>query len=301
MAATVPEGVVANGISAEDPEPPCSNGIGGCKTDIADLKFKTESLVNGLSENPVSNGFHTDTTEVKNDNEANVNNDDKLELNSPIAEVTPDSGADTSIIESKDDKDGKDNKDPKEENPSRDSTPLSDVSSLTPGVSRSGTPISSQDKTEDVKAEQPLPVLAQEKVMRSSEERSMDSTDSGTSNKSSSSVFKNKTTPKARKSGPPAKNILPSALAIKSSSSSGENVKLNLPQFNNAITVDSKFLEKISKISSVKHDIKHEKTHTVLPIAKDNVENGGVEQKMKKSRASLPINSQPKAKGEASF
>lgn len=300
MAATVPEGVVANGISAEDPEPPCSNGIGGCKTDIADLKSKTESLVNGLSENPVSNGFHTDTTEVKNDNEANVNNDDKLELNSPIAEVTPDSGADTSIIESKDDKDGKDNKDPKEENPSRDSTPLSDVSSLTPGVSRSGTPISSQDKTEDVKAEQSLPVLAQEKVMRSSEERSMDSTDSGTSNKSSSSVFKNKTTPKARKSGPPAKNILPSALAIKSSSSSGENVKLNLPQFNNAITVDSRFLEKISRISSVKHDIKHEKTHTVLPIAKDNVENGGVEQKMKKSRASLPINSQPKAKGEAS-
>ncbi|XP_052720602.1 uncharacterized protein LOC128192160 isoform X2 [Crassostrea angulata] len=310
MAATVPEGVVANGISAEDPEPPCSNGMGGCKTDIDDLKSKTESLVNGLSENPVSNGFHTDTPEVKNDSEANVNSDDKMELNSPIAEVTPDSGADTGNVESKDEKDGKDNKDEKEENPSRDSTPLSDVSSLTPGVSRSGTPISSQDKTEDikivdvktedVKTEQSLPVLAQEKVMRSSEERSMDSTDSGTSNKSSSSVFKNKTTPKARKSGPPAKNILPSALAIKSSSSSGENVKLNLPQFNNAITVDSKFLEKISKISSVKHDIKHEKTHTVLPIAKDNVENGGVEQKMKKSRASLPINSQPKVKGEVS-
>jgi hypothetical protein len=77
-------------------------------------------------------------------------------------------------------------------------------------------------------------------------------------------------------------------------------VKLNLPQFNNTITVDSKFLEKISKISSVKYDIKHEKSHTVLPIAKDNAENGEVKHTVKKARASLPINSQPKIKVENS-
>lgn len=291
MAATVPEGDLANGVATEDPEPLCSNGIGGCKPDISDLKSKTENLVNGT----IANGFHdADAKEEKNETEGN--SEEKSEQSSNVSETLKDSNATTTPVEAKDVKEVSDAID---KNHSRDSTPLSDISTLTPGASRSGTPVSSQEKTEDIlKVDRALPQLAQEKVSRSSEERSMDSTDSGTSNKSSSSAFKTKTTPKARKSGPQAKNILPSALGIKSSSSSGENVKLNLPQFNNAITVDSKFLEKISKLSSVKHDIKHEKTHTVLPVAKDNVENGGVEQKVKKSRASLPINSQPKIKTE---
>ncbi|XP_062617302.1 uncharacterized protein LOC134279010 isoform X1 [Saccostrea cucullata] len=296
MAATVAEGEVENGVTAEDPEPPKGKLVEVCSEDISDLKTKNEKIVNGpSSENPVSNGFHSDE-EVKNDkgnDESEVKTDDKSVMNGSVTEVPNDSDAATTSMESND---GKEAKEQKEQNTSRDSTPLSDISTLTPGASRSGTPVSTQEKSEDVKLEKvPLP-LAQEKISRSSEERSMDSTDSGTSNKSSSSGFKNKSTPKARKSGPSAKNILPSALGIKSSSSSGENVKLNLPQFNNAITVDSKFLEKISKISSVKHDIKHEKVHSVLPVPKDNVENGGIKQTVKKSRASLPINSQPKIK-----
>lgn len=138
MVVIVFEGVVVNGIFVEDFESFCLNGIGGCKIDIDDLKFKMESLVNGFLENFVLNGFYIDILEVKNDSEVNVNSDDKLEFNSFIVEVILDFGVDIGNVELKDEKDGKDNKDVKEENFLRDSTLLSDVSFLIFGVLRSG-------------------------------------------------------------------------------------------------------------------------------------------------------------------
>lgn len=137
MVVIVFEGVVVNGIFVEDFELFCLNGIGGCKIDIDDLKFKTESLVNGFLENFVLNGFYIDILEVKNDSEVNVNSDDKMEFNSFIVEVILDFGVDIGNVELKDEKDGKDNKDVKEENFLRDSTLLSDVSFLIFGVLRS--------------------------------------------------------------------------------------------------------------------------------------------------------------------
>lgn len=288
MAASVAEGIAE--VPAEEPDPLCSNGklVDVCSKDLSVLQSNTEKLVNGGAEILIPNGYHDE--EEKNDTESDIKSENDSTVNNSVSGI-PNNVDAVTIAECTGGK---------EPNLSRDSTPLSDISTLTPEVSRSGTPVSLLEKTEDAKPDKTPPSLPQEKVSRSSEERSMDSTDSGTSIKSSSLGLKHKATPKARKSGPPAKNILPSALGLKSSNSSGENVKLNLPQFNNAITVDSKFLEKISKISSVKYDIKHEKTHTVLPIAKDNAENGEVKQTVKKARASLPINSQPKIKVENS-
>ncbi|KAK3087589.1 hypothetical protein FSP39_007912 [Pinctada imbricata] len=155
---------------------------------------------------------------------------------------------------------------------SRECTPLSDIS-VNSSVSRSRTPVNTENSTNDVTMVSK--VERSTVISRSSEERSNDSLDStlcsGESTVSSLSVkssgpFK-KGVPRARKSGPTvSKSSLPSA-AKPSTESPVKNVTLNLPDFDNPIRIDSKMLDKISKLGKVNQEREGRKVkRTSLPL-----------------------------------
>ncbi|XP_033732382.1 uncharacterized protein LOC117321879 isoform X2 [Pecten maximus] len=87
----------------------------------------------------------------------------------------------------------------------------------------------------------PLSPLGNHSGCRSSEERSLDSTDSTMSNKSRTFV------PKARKSG------FPSSSAKKRDMVLSNNVIVKLPDFDNPIQIDSRTLEKISRLGKMEN------------------------------------------------
>ena len=154
---------------------------------------------------------------------------------------------------------------------SRECTPLSDVSGISSVVSRSDTPVNTDNNLNENCDTQKLDRNVG--ICRSSEERSMDSVDSAggsvassISSTKSAGPFK-KGVPRARKSGPPAsKNSLPHIIKQEMDSSLVKNVTLNLPDFENPIRINSKMLDEISKLgkNNVKRDCK--KIRTSLPL-----------------------------------
>ncbi|XP_069119470.1 uncharacterized protein [Argopecten irradians] len=87
----------------------------------------------------------------------------------------------------------------------------------------------------------PISPLGNNSGCRSSEERSLDSTDSAMSSKSRTFV------PKARKSG------FPSSSAKKRDMMLSNNVIVKLPDFDNPIQIDSRTLEKISRLGKMEN------------------------------------------------